>query len=107
MLGVLLSRRGVLRVVAAVALSAVLTGCGSKVSKDNFDKVKDGMTLSEVEGLLGKGKEQSSASVPGASAGGVTIPGASAKGMVWQDGNKMISVTFVNDKVMGKAQTGL
>ena len=94
-------------VVLACVICLGLTGCGSKVSKANYDKIKDGMSLAEVEGILGKGTEQSSASVPGVSAGGVSVPGASAKGMVWQDGGKMISITFLNDKVMGKAQAGL
>jgi hypothetical protein len=31
----------------------------------------------------------------------------SGKTMTWQKGRKMITVSFVNDKVVGKAQVGL
>jgi hypothetical protein len=92
-------------------LLTVLPGCGSKVSKSNYDKVKEGMTETQVEAILGKGKEQASSdvSVPGMSAGGVSVPGmsASAKVLVWEDGGKIISISFMNGKVVSKAQAGL
>lgn len=80
---------------------AVLPGCGSKVSKSNYDKIKNGMTQAEVESILGEGKEQASSAV--------SVPGmsASAKGIVWEDGGKIISVSFMNGKVVGKSQAGL
>ena len=34
-------------------------GCGSKVSKGNYDKITNGMTVAEVEGIMGKGTEES------------------------------------------------
>lgn len=113
------------RLVHAAQLACILcfalAGCGgSKVTKANYEKIKDGMTLAEIEGILGKGTEQASSNtggavaVPGASVGGVSVPGQtvnmpkmSAKVMVWQDGTKIISITFVNDKMMAKAQAGL
>ncbi|MDB5307116.1 MAG: hypothetical protein JWO38_1318 [Gemmataceae bacterium] len=114
------SRRAVLRVALVVLVLPLAAGCGGSVSKSNYDKIKDGMTLAQVEAILGKGKEQVSTStggaveVPGGSVGGVTVPGQtvnvpkmSGKGMVWQDGNKVITITFINDKVMSKAQAGL
>jgi len=88
-------------VLAGFAMS-LLVGCGgSKVSKDNFDQVKNGMTVAEVEGILGKATDQGG--------GGVSLPGveASAKVMIWQDGDKKISVTFLNGKVTAKVQEGL
>ena len=96
---------GKYRVLAGVLLLAVtgaaLTGCGSKVSKDNYDKIKDGMTLKEVEGLLGKGEVQTDL---GGSIGSVT---GSAKVVRWSDGDKSITVTFVNDKATVKTSSGL
>jgi hypothetical protein len=74
---------------------------GGKVTKANYDKVKDGMTISEVERILGKGTEQASSNTGG---GNLQMSG---KVMIWQDGMKSISITFVNDKVMVKAQFGL
>lgn len=93
-----------------------LVGCGSTVSKSNYDKIESGMTIEEVENILGKGEEQASSSIniPGQS---ISIPGGgnvstagmstSAKAMVWKDGTKVISIMFSDGKVMGKSQLGL
>jgi hypothetical protein len=75
-------------------------------------KLNKGQSLEfEATAILGKGKEQASSdvSVPGMSAGGVSVPGmsASAKVLVWEDGSKIISVSFMNGKVVSKAQAGL
>jgi hypothetical protein len=45
--------------VGAVALCLLLSGCGSKVTESNYDKIRNGMTLREVEDILGKGEERS------------------------------------------------
>ena len=83
-----------------VAILAGLTGC-SKVSQDNYDKVKSGMTLSEVEGILGKGTEKSGVS------GAIGDLSGSAKVMTWGDDKKSITITFANDKVVTKLAEGL
>jgi outer membrane protein assembly factor BamE (lipoprotein component of BamABCDE complex) len=99
------------RSIAAIVLLLAGTGCGSPVSQSNYNKVQTGMTQHQVEAILGQGKEQGSSSVavPGMSAGGVSVPGMSmsAKVLTWQDGQKMITVSFENDKVVAKAQSGL
>lgn len=96
-----------MQVVCTLGFLLTLVGCGDRISKSNYDKIKDGMTIKEVEYILGRGEEQSSVSVPGASVGGVSVPGMSGKNYVWKDGNKVITVSFLNDKVFGKAQLGL
>ncbi len=107
--------------VAAFVACLGLTGCGGgKVTKSNFEKVTVGMSLPEVEAILGKGDEQASSaaggpvSVPGMNAGGMSIPGQtitvptmSVKIVVWKDGSKVISVSLLNDKVVSKNQSGL
>jgi hypothetical protein len=77
----------------AISLLLLLAGCGSKVSKDNFAKIKTGMTQQEVEAILGTGEvaNSSSASLPG-----MTL---STKTEVWKDGKKTITVVYLNDKV--------
>jgi hypothetical protein len=89
-------------VVACTFLLSVILGCGgmNPVNKTSYEKIKNGMSLSEVESILGKGKEQASS---GGSFGGISME---AKGMVWQDGNKIITVMFMNDAVQSKAQMG-
>jgi hypothetical protein len=92
-------------------LAFVVTGCGSKISQSNYDKVQSGMTQDQVEAILGPGKEQGSSSVnvPGMSVGGVSVAGVStsAKVLMWQDGTKIITITFQDEKVAAKAQNGL
>lgn len=86
--------------LAGLAL-ATMPGCGSKVSKSNFDKIKVGMTVAEVEGIMGKGTEEAAA------AGAIGELKGSAKVMSWTDGDKKITVTFVDDKVKLTVQKGL
>ena len=42
-------------IVAVAAVCVLLFGCGHKISMSNYEKVKSGMTESEVEAILGKG----------------------------------------------------
>jgi hypothetical protein len=79
----------------------MLAGCGSKVTKSNFDQIKTGMTVAEVEGILGKGTESTGAS------GAIAGLAGSFKVMAWKDGDKTITVNFANDKVVLTASSGL
>jgi hypothetical protein len=106
--------RGLMMVCAVFALFAV--GCGSNVTKANYDKVKTGMSLAEVEKILGAGEEQASSSVevPGQNisipgGGSASFAGMSSSGSIylWKSGDKMITITFMNDKVAGKAKVNL
>jgi hypothetical protein len=60
-----------------------------KVTKENADKIKVGMTRDEVEAILGKGKHEAGAKIEGAE-GSVTV---------WEGSDGVISVIFTNDKV--------
>lgn len=74
-------------------LAVVLIGCGGKPTQANYDKVQNGMTVSQVEGLLGPGAKQA-----GGMLGGLT-------GDVYQwktPDSKTISVTFKDGKVVTK-----
>jgi hypothetical protein len=98
-----MSCRRVFACLLLVGMAAtMLAGCGgSKVSKSNFDKVQIGMTQAEVEKILGKGTEEAGA---GGAVGGIA---ASGKILSWTDGEKKITITFVNDKVVTKIPSGL
>ncbi|TWU18601.1 outer membrane protein assembly factor BamE domain-containing protein [Allorhodopirellula heiligendammensis] len=81
---------------------SLFVGCGgNRVTKDNYAEVKTGMTINEVESILGTGTEQASSD---ASFGGISID---MKSMVWQGEDKIISITFSHDKVQSKSQIGL
>lgn len=86
-----------------VALSLLLISCIGKLNKDNYDKISNGMSVSQVESILGKGKSQASSSVNLGEYGG----NISSEVITWQSGTKVISITFSKGKVMAKAQNGL
>jgi len=62
----------------------------SKITKENSDKIKLGMKKSEVEDILGKGKTEVGAKVPGF---------AGADLMVWDGDEGTITIGFADDKV--------
>lgn len=88
--------------LAATVASLVIfvAGCGSPVTQANYKQIETGMTQAEVEAILGEGKEQVSS---GGTFGGITM---NAEGKVWQDGNKIITVMFMNGEVQSKSQMG-
>jgi hypothetical protein len=81
------------RALLAGLLIAGLIGCGSsKITKDNFDRIKLGMTQEEVQGILGSPTEAS----------GIEIPMFSGTMSKWARGDTIITVQFVNGKVVAK-----
>ena len=94
-------KRTLVTVLLASLVLSMVSGCGSKVSQSNFDKVKTGMTRAEVEDILGKPTDEGGG---GASIAGIS---ASAKIATWKDGDKVITVTFANEKVVTKGSQGL
>ncbi len=88
---------------AIISLSIFLVSCTGKLNKDNYDKISNDMSVSQVESILGKGESQASSSVDLGEYGG----NISSEVMTWQSGTKVISITFSNGKVMAKAQNGL
>ena len=92
-------------VCASLLWIASMTGCESKVTKESFDQVKVGMTMEQVEKLLGgSGTEDSSPA-------GLEISGAGAastkdapkdKTYVWKADGTTIIVVFQNGKVVQK-----
>ncbi len=81
----------------AFALLLLVVACGSKVSEENYAKIKNGMTLEEVKDVLGDPTETPAA---------IGIGGMSAGAYVWKDGDKTITVTMTNDKVTLVAKSG-
>lgn len=77
-----------------LALAALLLAAGcSKITQDNFARIQDGMSEQEVHAILGAPSESSSVSVLG-------LSGTSSK---WVGQDTVITVQFVNGKVMLKS----
>jgi hypothetical protein len=105
-----LARVGKWALLAVFAL--VLIGCGnSRVTRETFQKIKNDMTLQEVEALLGEGAPQGDGSMVAAQAGVDLSGGApppSTQDYLWENGKKSITVTFnKQNKVVQKRSEGL
>jgi hypothetical protein len=101
------------RIALVLMVAFYLPGCGkSKITKANFDSIQVGMTLEEVQGILGTGKKQEGDGAGVAAQFGVDVgvTAPRAKGpdeYVWESGEKKISVFFANGKVVNKNGKGL
>lgn len=98
------TRRQCLLAGLTVAWAGLILACGgmdpaasssNPVTRANYNKIKNDMTLAEVTAILGPGTEN--AQVPGAYV------------MTWQSDSLLqptiISITFQNDRVQSKAIT--
>lgn len=74
-----------IRLIIALSLLAILIGC-SKLTMDNYSKIKMGNEYSEVVKLLGKPDNCSEALF--------------VRNCVWGDEQKNITVNFAGDKVL-------
>jgi hypothetical protein len=94
-----------------VCLGLISVGCGSGAGLSNYEKVKEGMTESEVEALLGPGELQTdfNLDVPSKSIslpiGNITTPEvkSSTRLKKWKSGTKVVKITFQDGKVITKA----
>lgn len=80
-----------IRILAFAAL-LLLAAC-SRITQENFAKVRDDMTEQEVQAILGSPTETSSSSILG-------ISGTSS---TWRGGDAVITIRFVNGKVALKS----
>jgi hypothetical protein len=105
--------RRLAQVVLVVLVCLSVPACGKKkVTKANFDKIKEGMTLAEVEQILGKGtKDEGGDGSNVAAQFGVAITSAPTVGKgetyVWESGTKSIKIIFGEGKVRTKLAEGL
>ena len=80
-------------IALTVTVALLCIGCGSKLTKENYDSVKIGMTKDQVSEILGSAKDKSEMDAPGL-----------GKMETWSYdnigyGGKMIVITFLNGKV--------
>lgn len=114
---------GLLGALVAIPIVVVvlISLTGDKLTKANFDRIQNGMTVSEVESILGKCTTSNNVNTPNVKIGGHYISGVSRESLIWDNGvmdkmqkgtapdgrEKMVTVEFSNGKVVGKSQLGL
>ena len=89
--------------ITIVLLVFFLSSCSGKINSENYEKISNGMSKSQVESILGHGESNASSSIDLGEYGG----NISSEVITWQSGMKVITITFSNGKVMAKAQAGL
>ncbi len=95
--------RPIAMLFAAVLLACVVA-CDSKVTAENYEKIETGMTMGQVQGILGKGEVQNVSGMSISGGGVASRSGPSSQvTWTWRDRNIDISVTFDNGKVVSKA----
>jgi hypothetical protein len=91
-------------------LALVSSGCKSKVTKANLDKIAVGMSLKEVEAILGEGKQQGDGSGVALQVGiDLSAPrrGGNTQVFVWESDTATITLDFAEDKVKTISSKGL
>ena len=84
------------RRLAVVALAFTLAACSPKVSVQNYDKIKEGMTEDQVKAILGVGSESRSQAVK--------VEGTvfTSTQTLWRNDKGTIVVLFLNGEVQQK-----
>lgn len=96
--------------LCALSCAVLLAACGPEVTNANFEQIEVGMSMVEVEGIIGGSGEKQE--VRGSSIGATGVESAGNSGddrqtYVWADGNKQIIIVFEDGQVSSKRQTGL
>ena len=98
----------VLLVLVAALCLLPLSGCEDKITTESYDQIKVGMQLHEVETILGGKGDKIDRGGNDISAGGISSGRAATQQLYeWRKGNKLISVTCVDGKVVDKGKNGL
>jgi hypothetical protein len=94
------------RLAIVLAVCLLVPACMNKVTKANYDKITNGMTLAEVEKVLGKGSLETGDGSNVAGQFGVAMPQAPTSGggetYTWEQGGNTITVTLRDGKVVHK-----
>jgi SmpA / OmlA family len=69
-----------------------LFGCGSKLTNENLNKVKNGMTESEVQAILGSPSDVENSEILG-------LKNVSYK---YKSGETRVNINFINNSVISK-----
>lgn len=76
-----------------ILICAVFLSACSRLTQENFDKIKTGMPMSQVITILGEPTTSDS----------VNIAGISGTSATWKNRNVVIAIQFLNDNVQIKS----
>ena len=82
--------KNMMHMITAACLSLLLLSGCSKVDQAHFDQIKEGMTLDQVQGVLGKPTTSDTAN----------LMGFSTTQAQWKNGDTTINATFTNNTLL-------
>ena len=98
------------QIAVVLALCLLIPACKSKVNKANFDMIKEGMTLAEVEKILGKGTKETGDGSNVAGQFGVVVSSTPTSGggdfYTWETNTSKITIGVRDGKVANKRAVG-
>jgi hypothetical protein len=98
------------RLLVVLVLCLLVTGCKSKITKENYDKITVGMSLEDVQKILGKGEKETGDGSNVAGQFGVAVGGAPTVGggdvYVFENNKVTLRITFKQGKVVHKDHKG-
>jgi len=101
---------GGIRVIAAITAITVLTACEQKLTDTAYEALTPGMSLSQVERVLGGSGDEDSQGGYGIDASGLGSRSkgtpANEKTYIWKEKDRLIRVTFRDDKMIDKGRSG-
>jgi hypothetical protein len=83
--------KSIFKILFLMVICFLLFAC-SRITQENFEKIKPGMTSKEVMAILGEPTSSDS----------VNIAGVSGTASIWKDRHAEIDIQFLNDKVLVK-----
>lgn len=90
-----------------VLLCTALAACEQKDLSAGYEKVANGMNLSQVENLLGSGNDETPAGGYGVGSSGMLDSKPNPeKTYVWRDGGVTYTIVFKDGKVVQKQKAG-
>lgn len=99
--------RRLVSLAAAAIVACALIACEDTVTMENYQSIQKGMTLSEVETIMGGPGEDQTMGGVGIGATGLEGQQATEAVHVWSSGDKQIIVTFRDGKVHGTRPVNL
>jgi predicted Zn finger-like uncharacterized protein len=73
----------------------------NRITKENFDKIQNGMTENEVKAILGE--PNADEINQNLNRGGFRVNSFGVSGLAWKRGNNAIAVSFINGRVVAKS----
>lgn len=90
--------------VAMAAMLSLLVACEQKITAANFDKITNGMTLGQVENMLGSGEDVTASGVSISYGGVADVKKSPEKTMIWKGKSITVTVVFKDGKVVQKSK---